>query len=48
MGVRVRQNEDRRNASVKTYISLFEKIFLELLGNIVTNKSGAFELPPTG
>ena len=31
-----------------TYISLFEKIFLELLDNIVTNHSGAFELPPAG
>ena len=31
-----------------TYISLFEKIFLELLENILTNQSGAFELPPTG
>ena len=30
-----------------TYISLFEKIFLELLENILTNQSGIFELPPT-
>jgi len=31
-----------------TYISLFEKIFLELLEIIQTNKSGICELPPTG
>jgi hypothetical protein len=30
------------------YISLFEKIFLELLEIILTNQSGIFELPPTG
>jgi hypothetical protein len=33
---------------IKTYISLFEKIFLELLEIILTNQSGIFELPPTG
>jgi hypothetical protein len=32
---------------LRTYISLFEKIFLELLENILTNQSGIFELPPT-
>ena len=31
-----------------TYISLFEKIFLELLEIILTNQSSIFELPPTG
>ena len=30
------------------YISLFEKIFLQLLEIILTNQSGICELPPTG
>ena len=33
---------------LSTYISLFEKTFLELLENIIANQSGIFELPPTG
>ena len=40
--------EKSENSNDRTYISLFEKIFLELMENIVTNQSGAFELPPTG
>ena len=31
-----------------SYISLFEKILLELLENILIYQSGAFELPPAG
>ena len=35
-------------APTQSHISLFEKIFLKLLENILTNQSGPFELPPTG
>lgn len=44
---RGRADEETRLA-LEAYISLFEKIFLELLENILTNQSGIFELPPTG
>jgi len=38
----------RKRNSHLTYISLFEKIFLELLEIDLKNQSGIFELPPTG
>ena len=33
---------------LKAYISLFGKIFMELMENILINQSDIFKLPPTG
>jgi len=40
--------DDLLESNLITYISLFEKIFLELLEIILTNQSSICELPPTG